>query len=284
MSTISPLFTWRSTICDSGLPPTTRLVLLTLSLHMNERGGSCFPGTRLLADETGLARKTVMEHLRIAADAGYLAVEKQGTGPGNPSRYSTAWPSTGNPDGPVDEPVTLTDDDRTGNPDGRNRSPSGTQPVTQGDHRTSLGRQEGVVTPPTPPSTTLALVLDSVSPPATGTPEQRVFEQWQASTGKTGAVLDDKRRKLIRKQLGTYSEDDLIDAVQGWAKDPHCRGENDRHTVYNDIGLLLRDAEHVEKFRDLQRNRQTSARRSKPKSFDLLERRMAEHLAAEGQG
>jgi hypothetical protein len=31
---------------------------------------------------------------------------------------------------------------------------------------------------------------------------------------------------------------------------PFNRGENDRRTVYNDLGLLLRDAEHIEKFRD----------------------------------
>jgi len=41
-SRFSPLFTWRSAIAESHLPPTTKLVAVMLSLHMNERGGSCF--------------------------------------------------------------------------------------------------------------------------------------------------------------------------------------------------------------------------------------------------
>ena len=51
MAQLSALFTWRSAICESGLPPTARHVALTLSLHMNERGGSAFPGATLLATD-----------------------------------------------------------------------------------------------------------------------------------------------------------------------------------------------------------------------------------------
>jgi hypothetical protein len=73
MSTkLSPLFSWRGAICDSGLPPITRLVAFTLSLHMNERGGSCYPGIALLARESGLAESTVREHIHKLIDAGWL--------------------------------------------------------------------------------------------------------------------------------------------------------------------------------------------------------------------
>lgn len=85
--------------------------------------------------------------------------------------------------------------------------------------------------------------------------EQQVFDAWVKSTGKTGAtVLTDKRRRVIRAALKLYSLADVLDAVQGWEKSPHHRGENDRHTIYNDLELLLRDAEHIERFRDLNRN------------------------------
>jgi hypothetical protein len=36
--------------------------------------------------------------------------------------------------------------------------------------------------------------------------------------------------------------------------DPFNRGENDRGRAYNDLGLILRDAAHIEYFRDLCRN------------------------------
>lgn len=71
-STLRPLFTWRSAVVESDLSPTTRHVLLTLSLHMNERGGSCFPSTRLLARETGLSRRSVETHLGAAVEASWL--------------------------------------------------------------------------------------------------------------------------------------------------------------------------------------------------------------------
>ena len=73
------------------------------------------------------------------------------------------------------------------------------------------------------------------------------------STGRTRSVLDPKRVKLIEARLHDFPEADLIDAVQGWDKSPHHRGDNDRHTIYNDLALLLRDAAKVELFRDLQR-------------------------------
>lgn len=71
-----PLFTWRGAVCDSGLPPTCRHVLLTLSLHMNERGGSCFPSVARLCSETGLGRSTVIRQLQLARDNGWLVVNQ----------------------------------------------------------------------------------------------------------------------------------------------------------------------------------------------------------------
>lgn len=75
-----PLFSWREGILESGLPPTTRHVLLTLSCHMNDLGESCFPSTRLLSHETGLSERAVVTHLRKARDAGWLQVDPVGLG------------------------------------------------------------------------------------------------------------------------------------------------------------------------------------------------------------
>lgn len=89
---------------------------------------------------------------------------------------------------------------------------------------------------------------------------QAVFDEWVKATGRTGrTVLDDKRKRLIRNALKTYPLDDLLAAVRGWRHSPHHRGENDRHTVFNDLGLLLRDGEHIEKFRDIERQHTSPA-------------------------
>lgn len=85
-------------------------------------------------------------------------------------------------------------------------------------------------------------------------PVRRVFDAWIASTGRTGQTqLSPKRRRLITAALKGYPLDDVLDAVKGWRQSAHHRGENQQRTVYNDLELLLRDAEHIERFRDLQR-------------------------------
>jgi hypothetical protein len=84
-------------------------------------------------------------------------------------------------------------------------------------------------------------------------PTAAVFDAWRESTGKHRAQLDDKRLRKIKAALRTYPLPDVLDAVRGWANSPHHRGENDQGTVYNELTLLLRDAEHIEHFRDLWR-------------------------------
>jgi hypothetical protein len=108
---LSPLFSWRSSICDSDLEPTARHVALTLSLHMNERGGSAFPSAPTLARETGLHERTVRTHLNELVQLGWLARELR---PGRVSVYSAAIPDLPTPGaGPgVPEPP-LADDQGT---------------------------------------------------------------------------------------------------------------------------------------------------------------------------
>jgi len=76
--TLKPLFSWRGAICESGLGPATRHVALTLSLHMNERGGSAYPGPARLAKETGLHVSTVKEKLSELERTGWLCCVVRG--------------------------------------------------------------------------------------------------------------------------------------------------------------------------------------------------------------
>lgn len=84
-----------------------------------------------------------------------------------------------------------------------------------------------------------------------------IFDAWCLATDRPGARLTGKtgakRRRVIEAALADYSAADLLLAVYGWRHFPHNRGENERQTVYNDIELLLRDAAHIERFRDAER-------------------------------
>lgn len=93
---LSPLFTWRSAIVESTLTSTQRHVALTLSLHMNERGGSCFPTHEQLQEETGLGRSTVIAALKALEEAGWLIRRPGGGrrrgGNGQATEYSATVP------------------------------------------------------------------------------------------------------------------------------------------------------------------------------------------------
>lgn len=137
-----------------------------------------------------------------------------------------------------------------GSPTAQRRNPPAGVVVGEG-----VGEGEGE--PPVAPDRAagLALVPSSASPPATGDAICTVFDAWVASVGRTTrTVLSPERRRLIIKQLKDYPVEDLVDAVRGWRHSAHHRGENDRSTVYNDLELLLRDAKHIEMFRDLERD------------------------------
>ncbi|HLH47393.1 MAG TPA: hypothetical protein VKV25_09550 [Acidimicrobiales bacterium] len=89
------------------------------------------------------------------------------------------------------------------------------------------------------------------------TPEniQAVFDAWRHHTGHERALLDDRRRKAIVKALASYEVEDLVDACEGVTYHPWNSGRttpNGRR--YDSIELVLRDAEHIERFRDLARD------------------------------
>jgi hypothetical protein len=77
-------------------------------------------------------------------------------------------------------------------------------------------------------------------------PVERVFGHWKETLGHPRANLDPKRRKLIASALNLFSEADLCAAIAGYKLSPHHMGQNDRSTVYDDIGLILRDTAHIE--------------------------------------
>lgn len=96
MNRLLPLFSWRSAICQSDLPSTTRHVALTLSLYMSERGDSAYPGAERLASDTGLTVRCVRQHLKTLEDRGWLVCRVRGGGAGKATEYAATIPETVN--------------------------------------------------------------------------------------------------------------------------------------------------------------------------------------------
>jgi len=80
---------------------------------------------------------------------------------------------------------------------------------------------------------------------------KRVFDQWVSIMGKNPkqAKLTPKRKRLVEARLAEgYTEQMLLEAIQGCKDSPHHQGDNDRNQVYNSLDLICRDGEHVEQF------------------------------------
>ena len=79
-------------------------------------------------------------------------------------------------------------------------------------------------------------------------PVTTIFAFWQKVMDSPKSVLDDKRKRLIVKALKGYSPADICKAIRGCSKTPHNMGQNDAQTKYNGLGLILRDADHIDRF------------------------------------
>lgn len=85
---------WRQAIQKSDLSSTTRLVLLNLSIYMNDIGEGCYPSTKQQSQDTGLSERAVCQHLQIAVEQGFLIKDRHGFGgrAWNRQEYTACYP------------------------------------------------------------------------------------------------------------------------------------------------------------------------------------------------
>lgn len=110
----------------------------------------------------------------------------------------------------------------------------------------------------------------STSPPKKSSTSERVreiFGYWQEVHEHPHALLDDKRRRAIEGRLKEGAAVDFIkQAIRGIKRSPYHMGQNDRHKVYDGIGLICRDAEHLEGFAALDAAKLKQERKESPPS------------------
>ncbi|WP_413711762.1 helix-turn-helix domain-containing protein [Rhizobium sp. Rhizsp82] len=74
---MSRVWTWRQAIFESKLQVTTKLVLQALASHLNDMGGPMFPSQERLAKLCSLSERSVITHLQIAEDEGWIVASKR---------------------------------------------------------------------------------------------------------------------------------------------------------------------------------------------------------------
>jgi len=75
---------------------------------------------------------------------------------------------------------------------------------------------------------------------------ENVWKEYIQIMAKPRARLDDKRRRLIAKALEIYTYDELVHAIKGYTFSPFHMGDNEKKKRWDDIELLLRDAQHID--------------------------------------
>lgn len=96
-------------------------------------------------------------------------------------------------------------------------------------------------------SPVVPLKLTSVEPvPKVSQDIIRVFDHWKTIHGRQKSKLDEKRTKLIRLALKTYTAEQLCQCISGYRRSSWHMGANDSKKIFNDIELFLRDAKHID--------------------------------------
>jgi hypothetical protein len=97
-----------------------------------------------------------------------------------------------------------------------------------------------------------------------------VFQRWQEIYARPRSKMDAAREKVIRDRLRDgYEPADLELALYGCKFSDFHQGNNDRGEKYDTITLILRSADHVDKFIALAEN--------------VIARKRREHEARAGQ-
>lgn len=78
MESANTYFTWRGLVMKSSLAAYTKLVLHTLHGYMNDAGESCYPSIETIGKDSGMSKRAVILHLKIAAEVGFIEISKHG--------------------------------------------------------------------------------------------------------------------------------------------------------------------------------------------------------------
>ena len=130
-----------------------------------------------------------------------------------------------------------------------------TQPALPGENEIVTGAlartREELDKSKTPPKdkSTIDLKADNEAKRVEQETIEKIFNYWRKTMKSPRSRLDPKRYKAIKAALKIgYTPRDLCRAINGCALTPHNMGKNANDEKYNSIDLILRDAEHIDRF------------------------------------
>lgn len=238
-----------------------KAVLMALA----ERTGDepvAFPSQIRLAEETEQSERTVRTHLARLEELGLIKRSRRYVD--SRGRQLPRGKACNQYELLIDQPANI-----AGGPDEPDDGPTGNEDTT---NRQAVAGEEPWVDPhenhtPAPPLE-LTLVEDqpSAAPTAFGDQVVAVFDLWRQVAGHPAALLDNARKRKIAAALRSHGYDVTCAAVNGLAYSSWHLGENDRSTRYDGLGVILKNADSIERFAGLHLDPST-----RPKSRDPLD-------------
>lgn len=99
---------------------------------------------------------------------------------------------------------------------------------------------------------------------------REIFEYWKKVMNHPGADYSQTRQKKIEARLKKYSVEQITEAIDNCSKSPFHMGENDRNEVFDDIELICRNSEKLERFLNMTKPEAKVAPGEAPKTVDRL--------------
>lgn len=96
---------------------------------------------------------------------------------------------------------------------------------------------------------------------------EEIFDYWVEVMGKVKSrtVLTESRKRKILGALKNYSVEDLKSAILGCSLSPFHMGENEQSKRFDNLSLIFRDADKIEKFMEFAVNPPAKAQEPKQK-------------------
>lgn len=126
------IWSYKKAVMQSALSTSTKIVLVALDMHVNDMGDPAFPSYGRLATLTSLSSRSVMDHVAIAEEAGWLKREKRFNKEGRQQSnlfYLQVPHHLAMASNAADEPAEGSGGGETGSPMGEGGSPSGVKQV-----------------------------------------------------------------------------------------------------------------------------------------------------------
>lgn len=225
-------------LADPDFTIEEKYVFTWLCFHANKHH-QAWPAIKTLQDETGKSRSFIQRTLRHLEEAGYITRQPRyrENGGNSSNLYTIVWRDS--------------EEDEV-DPENMEANNPLRQIETQG------GRTQAIYPPP--PNTaaqnnTSRTASEEFTPPLVSPPMRGeildVFNFWKERTGHERALLDEKRNKAIKKGLSFFDAKSCKQAIVGICNSSFHQGVNERGEIYDDLGLIFRDAAHAEKFREI---------------------------------